>query len=384
VAFGAEAGHRYVATSWAAVRGVEVRVPAETTLRDPDNAADWVVIAPRAFAAAAGTLERHRESQGLEVKTVFVEEIFEHFGYGETHPEAIRDFLAYAFHGWAKAPRLVLLLGDTTYDPKDYYGTGVGSQIPSPTFVSSFLWTASDPLLAAVNGEDTLPDLALGRLPASTPEEAQALVDKIIAWETAGFTLDGPAVLVSDNPDRGGDFDSDAAEIASTVLAGRETQQIRLSALGRTATRSAILGAFDTGAALVSYLGHGAASVWASESLLSNWDLPALAPQARQPLVLTFNCLNGYFTMPKMDSLAEALLKAEGKGAIAAFSPSSMSVNDAAHVYHKALLAEIVSGRHPRLGDAVLAAQKAYADSGAFPELLDAYHLFGDPGTTIR
>ena len=100
--------------------------------------------------------------------------------------------------------------------------------------------------------------------------------------------------------------------------------------------------------------------------------------------MLTFNCLNGYFTMPKMDALAEALVKAEGKGAIAAFSPSSMSVNDAAHVYHRVLLTEIVSGRQPRLGDAVLAAQKAYADSGAFPELLGVYHLFGDPGTPIR
>jgi hypothetical protein len=278
----------------------------------------------------------------------------------------------------------VLLLGDATYDPKDFYQTGVRSQIPSPTLATSFLWTASDPLLAAVNGDDALPDLALGRLPAASPEEAQALVDKLIAWETAGFTLDGPAVLVSDNPDRGGDFDADAEEIAGTILAGRPTRQIRLSSLGRTAARGAVFEAFDTGAALMSYLGHGAASVWASEGLLSHRDMPALAPQARQPLVLTFNCLNGYFTMPKMDALAEALVKAEGKGAIAAFSPSSMSVNDAADVYHRALLTEIVSGRQPRLGDAVLAAQKAYADSGAFPELLGVYHLFGDPGTPIR
>ena len=40
---------------------------------------------------------------------------------------------------------------------------------PSPTpFLlhnTSYLWTVSDPLLAAVNGDDPLPDLALGRLP---------------------------------------------------------------------------------------------------------------------------------------------------------------------------------------------------------------------------
>jgi len=47
-------------------------------------------------------------------------------------------------------------------------------------------------------------------------------------------------------------------------------------------------------------------------------------------------------------------------------------------------LAEIASGHHLRLGDAILAAQKAYADSGAFPELLSIYHLFGDPAMRIK
>lgn len=56
----------------------------------------------------------------------------------------------------------------------------------------------------------------------------------------------------------------------------------------------------------------------------------------------------------------------------------------AAHEYHRALMAEISSGRHPRLGDAVLAAQVAYARAGLMPELLSIYHLLGDPATTIR
>jgi hypothetical protein len=36
------------------------------------------------------------------------------------------------------------------------------------------------------------------------------------------------------------------------------------------------------------------------------------------------------------------------------------------------------------LGDAVVAAQRTYADSGAFPELLSIYHLFGDPALRLR
>jgi hypothetical protein len=43
-----------------------------------------------------------------------------------------------------------------------------------------------------------------------------------------------------------------------------------------------------------------------------------------------------------------------------------------------------VSGEHARLGDAVLEAQKRYADTGAFPELLAIYHLFGDPALELH
>ena len=56
----------------------------------------------------------------------------------------------------------------------------------------------------------------------------------------------------------------------------------------------------------------------------------------------------------------------------------------AASIYHEALVAELASGRHERLGDAVLAAQNVYADSGARPELLAVYQLLADPALRIR
>ena len=99
---------------------------------------------------------------------------------------------------------------------------------------------------------------------------------------------------------------------------------------------------------------------------------------------MTMNCLNGYFHGPTLSSLAEELLKANGKGVVGAFAPSGLSVDEPAHLYQRALVAELTSGRHERLGDAILAAQAAYADSGAFPELLGIYHLLGDPAMRVR
>ena len=134
----------------------------------------------------------------------------------------------------------------------------------------------------------------------------------------------------------------------------------------------------------MSYVGHGGAAVRASENVLNSWDVASLRPQSQQPLMLTLNCLNGYFVAPAFDSLSEAYLKAEGRGTVGAFSPSGLSLDAPAHQFHRALMAELTNGTHARLGDAVLAAQSAYAATGAMPELLSIYQLLGDPAMRIR
>ena len=350
----------------------------------PQNQADYILVAPRDFMDAAQPLLDRRQSQGLSAVAVSFEEIAETFGHGQPSPEAIRDFLSFAFHSWARpSPRYVLLLGDATYDPQRFQTASWASPLPALWAKTSYLPTASDPALAAVNGTDLLPDLAIGRLPAQTPAEAETLVAKLLVWEDSGQCLAGPAVLVADNPDEAGDFEADVEDVRASFLASRPTQVLKLRELGAS-TRPAILDAFNAGASLASYVGHGGAAVWASENVLNSWDVPSLLAQSRQPLLLTLNCLNGYFVASNFDALSEALLKADGRGAIAAVSPSGLSLDGPAHQYHRAIMDEVTSGRHERLGDALLAAQQAYARSGLMPELLTIYHLLGDPATKVR
>ena len=382
--FRVESGHRYLAVSEAAVVAPRVVAPAASTLRATQNQADYILIAPRAFLPAAEPLLERRQDQGLTTRAVALEEIADAFGYGQASAEAIRSFLAFAFHSWASpSPRYVLLLGDASYDPRNFTGTAQPAPLPALWLKTSYLWTASDPALAAVNGADVLPDLAIGRLPATTLEEAQRLVAKVVAWEDSGQGLSGAAALVADDPDLGGDFETDIQDIALSYLAGRNFELLLLRELGAGA-RPAIRDALDSGLSLLSYVGHGGAAVWASENVWNSWDAESLQAQSQQPLLLTFNCLNGYFVAPAFNSLAESLLKAEGAGAIAAFSPSGLSLDGPAHQYHRALMAEITGGRQARLGDAVMAAQKAYAQTGLMPELLQVYHLLGDPAMPIR
>jgi peptidase C25-like protein len=378
-----EAGRRLLAVAPGALLHPEVRPARAAYLRGTRLRADYVVLGPREFLAAAQPLLEQRQRQGLETMAVAIEDVFDEFGFGEPHPEAVKAFLEHAFQSWERGPRYVLLLGDATYDFKGVLGTGIVNRVPPYIVQDMYMRTVSDPSYATVNGDDVLPDLAIGRLPAETLAEAQAMVQKVVDWETAGFDLSGRAVLVADNSDAAGDFEADSEHLAATVLADRPLDRVYLSQLG-SGMRPAIAAAFDAGAGLMSYLGHGGIAIWASENVWNDWDVPNLAPQGQQPFVLAMDCLNGYFIHPSVNALGEALVKAEGKGAIGVFAPSSLSVHWSARVYNEVLLRELVSGRHARIGDAVLAAQAAYLESGARPELLLSYELIGDPALRLR
>jgi hypothetical protein len=355
-----------VLASGEGLRGPRISRPLRSTLRETTNQAEYVLVAPGAYLEAAEPLLERRRDQGLSALGVSFEEITSEFGYGRPSAEAIRAFLAYAYHSWAEPSlRYVLLLGDSSYDPRNFTGRDQGSPLPAQWARTSYLWTSSDPTLGAVNGEDLLPDVAVGRLPARTLAEAQALVRKVLDWEDGVGSLEGTAILVADNPDKAGDFEADVRDIKASFLGNRVTKTLFLRELGGN-TRSQILSSLDAGASLMSYVGHGGAAVWASENVLNSWDPPKL------------------FVAPNYDSLSEAFLKVEGRGTIAAFTPSGLSLDAPAHRFHRALMNAIVNGEHRRLGDAVLAAQAAYAEEGVMPELLSVYHLLADPGMRIE
>jgi hypothetical protein len=385
IRFRVEAGHEYLVAEESSILKPEIRHARSSGLESGKNRADYVIVGPEDMLAVAEPLLDIRRSQGLTVKAVDIEDVYAAFGHGESRPQALEAFLRFAYHEWEE-PRLryVVLLGDGTADYKNYLGTAEVNQVPPRWEKTTWMWTASDPAYARVNGEDLLPDISIGRIPASTVDEARVMVDKLVAYETSALYLTGPVVLVADNPDSGGDYEADAEELAGGVLRYRDPKKIYLGQIGTGATRAEIKEAFNDGASLVSYLGHGAVHFWAHENIFNLDSLTDLQPQEQQPLVLTINCFNGYFHYPYFDAFAEELVKAEGRGAVATLSPSGLSLNAPAHRFHKALLQELLSGNHTILGDAILAAQARYAEHGSFLELLGIFHLFGDPAMGLR
>jgi len=107
------------------------------------------------------------------------------FNYGLYKPEAIRDFLSYAYHNWEKAPRYLVLAGEGTFDYRNNQGYN-DNLVPAILVETPYGLFASDNRYADVDGDDGVPDMAVGRLPVMTSEELDAVISKITAYETAG------------------------------------------------------------------------------------------------------------------------------------------------------------------------------------------------------
>ena len=99
--FRAEAEHDYLVVDEDQLLRPEVRKASATGLKRTSNRAEYLVLGPEAFLEAAQPLLEHRRRQGLTVRAVPIEQVYTEFGFGETRPEAIRDFLAYAYHHWS-------------------------------------------------------------------------------------------------------------------------------------------------------------------------------------------------------------------------------------------------------------------------------------------
>jgi hypothetical protein len=180
-------------------------------LGNPENEADYIIITHRDLGwdgdgdeyAWLSDLTVLRQAQGLRVKVVDVADIFDEFSYGVVTPAAIKDFLAYAYESWTPpAVQYVLVVGDHSVDYKNNAGGAEQNFVPSYlTFTEHMGETVTDEYFARISGDDAVPDIYLGRLPAAGAAEAAVMVQKILDYEAAQNTKSWQrnVVLVAEN-----------------------------------------------------------------------------------------------------------------------------------------------------------------------------------------
>jgi len=352
----------------------------DTDLRDTGNAYDYLVIAPSAFTTQAQELVDHRVSQGLTGRVVAWNEIVDGFNNGIPAPEAVREFLRYAYANWAQAPQYVVLAGNGTFDYKNIRGFG-DNQIPALLTGTPDGLFASDQLLADVSGNDGVPDMALGRLPATSAAELTAMVNQIKAFESGSGPWRQRALMVAGSPEYAGetsDFKADSAGVADRLPPGFD---IGTAYQDDGGTNVDVVGQLNAGTLLFNYIGHGGYDRLAGAGLLTLADLPSLTNAGERPLLAALTCIVGNFALPGIDTLGEALVKWPAGGAIAVWAPTGLSVNAKAVWLNEEFADQMTSavGTDTRLGDLILNALRDYYLNSGDKFLVGLYSLLGDP-----
>lgn len=346
-----------------------------SNLRDSQNAANFVVIAPFDLRKHLHNLAYIRSINGINTMIVDVEDIYDEFNDGIPSAEAIRSFLRHAKTNWTVGPSFAMFVGDASVDPRNFSGLGGPSANRIPTMFTD-TWnmeTVSDEMMGDFDG-DSVAEIALGRLPAKNEIELEAMLDKIIVTEplSIGDFANRGVHFISDSP-IGYDFAAGSRNMATEVPALIQPHFLDAQNLEINALRADIIRRINSGPAIVNYFGHASVGIWASSQMFRASDAPSLYNPKKPAFFGMINCLNGDFVETTVNSLAEAVLKQPRGGANAVWASTGWNGAFDQEFYAKKFYQFVFQG--------MPAGEAARQSKRLFPiqDLRRTYVFFGDP-----
>jgi len=236
--------------------------------------------------------------------------------------------------------------------------------------------TASDDWFADFN-DTGLATMSIGRIPVRTAAEADAVIGKIVRRSLPQDAWAKRVEIVADRTTFGVSFDHEADQLAALVPGTLTTDHISFETSNDPT--AAVTNAFNNGALLVNYVGHGSVEVW-SNYVLTSSAAETLTNGDKLPFVVTMNCLNGYFHDPYVESIAEALMKNAGGGAVGVWASSALTPPNEQLRVDLELLRQFFNAPAQSIGDAVLKAKQVTTN----PDVRRAWILFGDPTMKLQ
>jgi hypothetical protein len=374
VTFETGGGKDYLVVATSATEMPALAMDNQSGLDEASNRADYLIVAPRDFAATAEALADYRDNNFGHVKIAWLNDIYNQFSHGLEHPQAIRQLMQTAASEWKSAPTAVVVVGKGSLDHKDRMAYA-DSFVPTLLTDTPWALAASDERLLA--GEETA-GFVIGRLPITNDAEGVAYVDKLIDYELATRGMESKqALLVADNPDDAGDFHAN-----SNALATRLVEELGFDGVSKlyhpedgvrlSLTESA---AWETD--YVSYDGHGSVTQVgnSSEEFIMAVDAELLA-NSTLPLFTALTCAAGDFTMPGTRSLAGALVLNPVGGAMSALAPTGLSLDSDAQMLGNAYVDGLFDGDN--IGEAIMDAKNlTQGEISAFMPRI--YSVVGEP-----
>jgi len=327
-------------------------------LRGDPTGPNMVIITHRDLKIAADKLRAYRAGHlplfaNPSVKVVSTDDVYDNFSGGMPDPMGIRNYIKYLYDNYVDGTgnhRLayVLLLGDATEDFLNHASS-------QPDFVPSNLYFTQQTLFAFSTDEwyahldpqdqqagHAVDDVAVGRLPAASSDEASFMVDKVIGYETTSPLEDWRHRIILCADDVHSSFVgacetewTSESELISLFHAPdfASMQKIYLVEYPEIAgvkptSRLAFIDAWNAGALHINYIGHGSSVQMADEQVFLASDVSQLVNGERLPILTAFSCTIGDFANPAGKSLSEKLFLREGGGVIGTITASRETYPD--------------------------------------------------------
>ncbi|HEX6641403.1 MAG TPA: C25 family cysteine peptidase [Thermoanaerobaculia bacterium] len=363
----------YATTLAAAAAPAAISANRPSTVSARSNAADFVIISHARFIDALAPLVSQRKSQGLETIVVDVEDVFDEYGYGSKSPDAIRDFLESTQSRWRKAPRFAMLVGDASFDPRNYEGYGDLDLVPTRLLPTVYMKAASDDWIVDFDG-DGLPNLYLGRLSVRTEAEAQTIVDKIVGYTPPTSKR---VLVVVDQDDPTFSFAAAAVGVKAQIPPAYAVEGFEI---GWPVDRYSLFTALNSNPSIVNYIGHGSIEGWSNSAALMSADAGSLTNSGSTPFFVMMTCLNSLFADVSSTSLAEALMQVPNGGAVAVFASTGMTDPPPQSAMNHELYRILAANPTITIGELVAKAKAGTTDH----DVRTTWMLMGDPTLKLQ
>ncbi|MEQ1744669.1 MAG: type IX secretion system sortase PorU [Saprospiraceae bacterium] len=338
------------------------------------------IIYPPDLEAAAQQLAQHRRTfSGLDVATVRIDQLYNEFSSGAKDPTAIRDFARMLLDRNPTKFDYLLLFGDGSFDPRNNTQSDDNLDlVPVFETYQSFNPIYSFPsddyfaLLSDSDGGNLVGalDIAVGRVTPRNAAEAQAIVNKIIDYDSNSKTLgDWHLRLLYFADDEDWNAHINQAE-DSLAWAAEKTEKwfnlekVYFDAYQQVATSSekripdaktAINANIFKGGLIAQYIGHGGPRGWAQERVIDNNDIAGWDNTNRYPLVITATCsFGGYDDYGTLTGGEQALIKVNS-GAVALFTTVRAVFidgnNKLTDAVQEVIFQRLANGRYRTIGD---------------------------------
>lgn len=386
-------------------------------LHSAESQVDMIIVVYPDFMSQAERLASvRRQEQGLSIKIVTPNQVYNEFSSGAQDPVAIRDYMKMIYEkSNGMYPKYLLLFGRPSYD---YRGRVTGTNNFVPNYqrplngtISEGMFRANDDFFGILDdgeGEYShgLVDVAVGRFPVSTASQANQAVQLSTNYTASRNLVSVGSPQVSNMADWRNVFcfvadDGDQNEhlrtaeaCAAIVESGNKTVNLdkiycdaytQVSNAGGQrypGVNSAINDRMDRGSLFFTYIGHSGKDGWAHERILEYTDINSWNNTYNQPVMMTLSCDFGWYDRPNI-SPAEACFFNPDGGAVALITTSRVAYGGPNSSYAQKLFNRIfspVSGHRRTLGEMN---RQAKNDFGGNTDAIAMFFLLGDPSMPL-